>query len=114
VREEENRHADASPRHRRSLHGPLHEADRKNTFSRRDRPGALMLDRVRERILGRGIRGGEVPSCIAVVISAEAVGAQWWRKVGTVAGWCTTLGIREAALFSEFFGPEEVEDLERE
>lgn len=73
-----------------------------------------MLDRVRERILGRGIRGGEVPSCIAVVISAEAVGAHWWRKVGTVAGWCTTLGIREAALFSEFFGPEEVEDLERE
>lgn len=73
-----------------------------------------MLDRFRERIIERDIRGGEVPSCIAVVISAEAVGARWWRRVGEVAGWCTSLGVCEVALFSEVLGPGGIEDLERE
>ncbi|AET65220.1 undecaprenyl diphosphate synthase family protein [Methanothrix harundinacea] len=73
-----------------------------------------MLDRFRERILERDIRGGEVPSCIALVISAEAVGGRWWRRVGEVAGWCTSLGVREAAIFSEDPVPDDIEDLVRD
>jgi len=73
-----------------------------------------MLDRAREKMLEKEIKRGEVPSCIAVVISAEVLKPCWWRKVGEVADWCISLGIREATLFSELVGPEPVEDIARE
>jgi undecaprenyl diphosphate synthase len=73
-----------------------------------------MLDRAREKMLEKEIKRGEVPSCIAVVISAEVLKPCWWRKVGEVADWCISLGIHEATLFSELVGPEPVEDIARE
>jgi undecaprenyl diphosphate synthase len=73
-----------------------------------------MLNRAREKLLEKEIRKGEVPSCIAVVIPSEATRPRWWRKVAEMADWCTTLGVREATLFSERAGPEPVEDIARE
>lgn len=73
-----------------------------------------MLDRAREKLLEKEIRRGEVPSCIAVVISTEANRSRWWRKVCEVAGWCTSLGVREATLFPERAGAESVEEIARE
>lgn len=73
-----------------------------------------MLDRARAKLLEKEIRNGEVPSCIAVVISAGAIGTRWWRKVAEVADWCTSLGVREATLFFERAGPESVDDITRE
>ncbi len=71
-----------------------------------------MFDRAREKLLEKEIRRGEVPSCIAIVISSEAIRPRWWRKVGEVADWCTSLGVRDMALFSERAGHESVEELE--
>ncbi len=71
-----------------------------------------MLNRLREKMLVKEIRIGEVPSCIAVVISAEGLEPRWWRKVAVMADWCISLGIREAALFSERVEPEPVEKVE--
>jgi undecaprenyl diphosphate synthase len=71
-----------------------------------------MLDRAREKLLEKEIRRGEVPSCIAVVISSEAIRPHWWRKVGEVAGWCSSLGVRDMTLFSERAGLGSVEELE--
>jgi len=73
-----------------------------------------MLDRARAKLLEKEIRKGEVPSCIAVVISAGAIGTRWWRKVAEVAYWCTSLGVRAATLFFERAGPESVDDITRE
>jgi len=76
-----------------------------------------MLSRAREKLLEKEIKGGEVPSCIAVVISSEAIGSCWWRKVALMSGWCTTLGIFEATLFFELVGDEsavEVDDIAEE
>jgi len=73
-----------------------------------------MLDRTREKLLEKEIRRSEVPSCIAIVISAEATGPRWWRKVGELAGWCTSLGIFEATLFPERSEAESVEEIARE
>jgi len=67
-----------------------------------------MLNRAREKLLEMEIRWGEVPSCIAVVISAEDLDHRWWRKVAEMADWCVSLGIRETTLFSERVGPESV------
>ena len=71
-----------------------------------------MFDRAREKLLEKEIRRGEVPSCIAVVISSEAIRPRWWRKVGEVTDWCTSLGVRDMALFSERTGLESVEEVE--
>jgi len=60
-----------------------------------------MLDRFRERLLEKKIRKGEIPSCIALVISAGAMGSRWLRKVLDLAEWSVSLGIREASLFFE-------------
>jgi len=73
-----------------------------------------MLDRARAKLLEKEIRNGEVPSCIAVVISAGVIGTLWWRKVAEVADWCTSLGGRAATLFFERAGPESVDDITRE
>lgn len=73
-----------------------------------------MLNRAREKLLEKEIRRGEVPSCIAVVISAEDLNPHWWRKVAEMADWCISLGIREAALFSERAGSESVDEMTRE
>ena len=73
-----------------------------------------MLDRAREKMMEKEIRKDEVPTSIAVIISSKAIGPRWWRRVGEVAGWCTTLGIREAAFFPEVAGKERLEDVARE
>ena len=59
-----------------------------------------MIDRARELLLEGEIGRGSTPSSIALVISREAMAPRWWRKVGEVAGWCSSLGIREATLFA--------------
>lgn len=73
-----------------------------------------MLDRARAKLLEKEIRKGEVPSCIAVVISAGAIGPRWWRKVAEVADWCTSLGVRETTLFFERAGPKSIDEITRE
>ncbi|MDF0591557.1 undecaprenyl diphosphate synthase family protein [Candidatus Methanocrinis natronophilus] len=65
-----------------------------------------MIHRARELLLEREIRRGSAPSSIALVISREAMAPRWWRKVGEVAGWCSSLGIREATLFAPACRPE--------
>lgn len=72
-----------------------------------------MLDRAREKMLEKEIRKDEVPTSIAVIISSKAISPRWWRRVGEVAGWCTALGIREAALFPEVEGKERLEYVAR-
>ncbi|KQC16409.1 MAG: undecaprenyl diphosphate synthase family protein [Methanothrix sp.] len=71
-----------------------------------------MLSRAREKLLEKEIKRGEVPSCIAVVVSSEAIGPCWWRKVASMAGWCTTLGISGATLFFELGGDESAVELD--
>jgi undecaprenyl diphosphate synthase len=71
-----------------------------------------MFDRAREKLLEKEIRKGEVPSCIAVVISAGAIRPRWWRKVAEVAQWCVSLGVREATLFFEWAGSESAKEVE--
>ncbi len=73
-----------------------------------------MLDRARAKLLEKEIRKGEVPSCIALVISTGVIGTRWWRKVAEVADWCISLGVREATLFFERAGPESVDEIMRE
>lgn len=63
-----------------------------------------MLDRCREKLLEKKIRKGEIPSCIALVISAGAMGPGWWRKVRDLAGWSANLGVREVSLYFEWPG----------
>jgi undecaprenyl diphosphate synthase len=63
--------------------------------------GAKMLDRDREKLLEKKIKKGEIPTCVALVISDGAMGPRWWRKVADLAEWSVSLGIREAALFFE-------------
>ncbi|HOO53653.1 MAG TPA: undecaprenyl diphosphate synthase family protein [Methanothrix sp.] len=71
-----------------------------------------MLNRVREKLLEKEIKRGEVPYCIAVVVSTGAIDNLWRRKVGDVANWCISLGVREMTLFSERVGPESFEAFE--
>jgi hypothetical protein len=59
-----------------------------------------MIERAREMLLEREIGRRAVPSSIALVISREAMAPRWWQKVGKVAGWCISLGVREATLFA--------------
>jgi len=78
-----------------------------------------MLYRCREKLLEKKIREGEIPSCIALVISASAMGPAWWRKARDLAEWSTFLGIREVSLFFDLPGPAaemvgEVEDVAEE
>jgi undecaprenyl diphosphate synthase len=63
-----------------------------------------MIRRVEEMLLEREIKRGSVPSSVALVISKEAMAPRWWRKVGDLAGWCTSLEIREAAIFAATTG----------
>jgi undecaprenyl diphosphate synthase len=63
-----------------------------------------MIRRVWEMLLEREIRMGSAPSSVALVISKEAMAPRWWRKVGDVAGWCTSLDIREATIFAATSG----------
>lgn len=63
-----------------------------------------MLDRCREKLLEKKIRKGEIPPCIALVISAGEIEPRWWRKVRDLGGWSTSLGIREVSLFFEMPG----------
>ncbi|HPJ31170.1 MAG TPA: undecaprenyl diphosphate synthase family protein [Methanothrix sp.] len=72
-----------------------------------------MLDRAREKMLERKIVRDRVPPSIAVIISSKAIGPRWWRRIGELAGWCTILGVREAALFPELAGEERLEDVAR-
>jgi undecaprenyl diphosphate synthase len=61
-----------------------------------------MFDRGREKLLEKKIKKeGEIPTCVALVISAGAMGPRWWLKVRDLAEWSISLGIREAALFFE-------------
>lgn len=73
-----------------------------------------MFDRAREKMLEKEIRKDEVPTSIAVIISSKAISPRWWRRVGDVAGWCTTLGIREATIFPELDGEGRLDDVARE
>lgn len=73
-----------------------------------------MINRAREILLEREIGRGSVPSSIALVISKEAMTPRWWRKVGEVAGWCTSLGVSEATIFAATSGAESAEEAAEE
>ena len=60
-----------------------------------------MFDRGREKLLEKKIRKGEIPTCVALVVSAGAMDPRWWQKIRYLAEWSISLGIREAALFFE-------------